>query len=134
MAASSEAAQAGAPALHDIRVEPPLSPAPSPPPSSAPRESQPDLDRRQQAASPIERMRTLYQKRRRPILLGLAAALVTLGTIQVTKLSLPNPGEMDLGARRDGEECAGGRLRTDGRQRVACSVDRPVSSPGPGQR
>jgi localization factor PodJL len=42
--------------------------------------------------SPIERVRSLYSKRKRPILLGLAAVVLALGTIQVAKLASPDRG------------------------------------------
>jgi localization factor PodJL len=97
MAASNEAAQSGAPVPRDGRLEPtlPHSATSSPLPTEPRPDLQPEL---RPAQSPIERVRNLYQKKRRPILLGLAAVLVTLGTIQVTKLASPDPSEIDLGA------------------------------------
>ena len=50
------------------------------------------------ARSPIERMRVLYSRRKRPILLGIAAVVVALGTIQIAKLALPSPDDLAMPA------------------------------------
>jgi localization factor PodJL len=50
------------------------------------------------ATSPLtSRLKGLYQRRKRPILLGLAASIVALGTIQVARLAFPNNDEIGMG-------------------------------------
>ena len=72
-------------------------------------------------------MRGLYAKRKRPILLGLAAVAVALGTIQVAKLAAPNPDDMAAPAASvDGDAVAGA-----GRRRTASIPADPTLPPAP---